>query len=192
MSSREPKILKRTEFGNPILQTKAKILSVEEIKSDEIKQLILDMQATVADKKYGVGLAAPQVGKSVALSLISIKRTPSRLEAEEFEGVIINPSFKGLGETEGMWEGCISFSSTQSPVFAKAERYEKIQAKWLDEKGKEHQEELSGLIAHVFQHETDHLNGILFPERVKDQRSWMNTSEYRKMIAKERKTKKAD
>lgn len=191
MSSREPKLLKRTEFGNPILQTPARKLTKEEIKSDEIKQLIADMRYTVSVKKYGVGIAAPQVGHSVALSVISIKKTPARPNAIEFDEVIINPSFEGLGKQEGMWEGCISFSAMQSPVFAKTVRYKRIRAKWLDEKGISHEEDLDGLIAHVFQHETDHLNGILFPERVKDHRSWMNTAEYKKMILKN-KTKKAD
>ncbi len=184
MSLIEPKILKRTEFGNPILQNKSTKLSVTDIKSDKIQQLIADMRHTVAAKKYGVGLAAPQVGSPVSLSVIAIKKTPTRPEAKEFEGVIINPSFEGLGKQEAMWEGCISFASLQSPVFAKAVRFKHIRAKWLDEKGEAHDEELDGLVAHVFQHETDHLNGILFPQRVKDHSTWMNTSEYRKMRQK--------
>jgi peptide deformylase len=180
MSLREPKILKRTEFGNPILQTPAKKLTIDEIRTEKIQHLIADMRFTVSSKKYGVGIAAPQVGKSVSLSVISIKKTPSRPNAKEFDSVIINPEFEGLGKQEEMWEGCISFAAAQAPVFAKAMRYKRIKAKWIDEKGKEHQEELDGLIAHVFQHETDHLGGILFPQRVKDHTTWMNTSEYKK------------
>jgi peptide deformylase len=187
---REPKILKRTEFGNPILQTPSKKLTKKEISSEEIHQLIADMRHTVSVKKYGVGIAAPQVGRPVALSVISIKKTPARPEAHEFNEVIINPSFEGLGKQEEMWEGCISFSAMQSPVFAKAVRYKRIRAKWIDEKGIYHEEDLDGLIAHVFQHETDHLNGILFPERVKDHRSWMNANEYKKMMVSKTKDKK--
>jgi peptide deformylase len=186
MSLREPKVLKRTEFGNPILQTPARKLTKEEIESDQIRQLIADMRHTVSVKKYGVGIAAPQVGKSVALSVILTKKTPSRPNAKEFETVIINPSFEGLGKEEETWEGCISFAAVQAPVFAKAVRFKRIRAKWLDENGEEHEEELDGLVAHVFQHETDHLNGILFPERVKDHKSWMNASEYKKMITKKK------
>lgn len=187
MSSREPKILKRTEFGNPILQTKARELTKEEISSEEIQQLIADMRHTVSVKKYGVGIAAPQVGRPLALSVISIKKTPARPNILEFDSVIINPSFEGLGKQEEMWEGCISFASVSAPVFGKAMRYKRIRAKWLDEYGGSHNKELDGLIAHVFQHETDHLNGVLFPERVKDHRSWMNTSEYKKMILRNKK-----
>lgn len=191
MSLREPKILKRTEFGNPILQNKSSQLSKGEIKSEKIQQLIADMRYTVSVKKYGVGIAAPQVGVPIALSLISIKQTPARPNALEFDGVIINPSFEGLGKQEEMWEGCMSLSSVQSPIFAKAVRFKRIRAKWLDEDAKEHSEDLDGLVAHVFQHETDHLNGVLFPERVKDHRSWMNASEYKKMMLAN-KNKKAD
>lgn len=184
-----PKTLKRTEFGNPILQAKAKLLSKEEILSNQTTELIADMRHTLASKKYGVGLAAPQVGKSVALSIIKLKKTPARPNIEEFETVIINPSFEGIGKKEGMWEGCISFSATKSPVFAKAMRFKKIKAKWLDERAVEHEEVIDGLVAHVFQHETDHLNGILFPERVKDHKTWMNSSEYVKMRSAENKKK---
>lgn len=186
MSLRAPKVLKRTEFGNPILQNKTRKLSKEEVLDDDIQQLIADMRHTVTAKKYGVGIAAPQVGKSVALSVISIKKTPARPNILEFDSVIINPSFEGLGKQEEMWEGCISFAAVSAPVFGKAVRFKRIRAKWMDERGEEHEKELDGLVSHVFQHETDHLNGILFPERVKDHRSWMNTSEYKKMILKKR------
>ncbi|MDQ5913964.1 MAG: peptide deformylase [Patescibacteria group bacterium] len=191
MSLREPKILKRTEFGNPILQNKSSQLSKDEIKSEETQQLIADMRYTVSVKKYGVGIAAPQVGRPIALSVIYIKRTPSRPNSKEFNQVIINPSYEGLGKQEEMWEGCMSLSSVQSPIFAKALRYKRIRATWLDEYAEEHNEDLDGLVAHVFQHETDHLKGVLFPERVKDHKSWMNASEYKKMMLAKNK-KKAD
>lgn len=187
MSLREPKVLKRTEFGNPILQTKTKKLAKEEVLSEEIQQLIADMRHTVSVKKYGVGIAATQVGQPIALSVISMKKKPSHPNMKEFDQVIVNPSFEGLGKQDEMWEGCISFSAVDEPVFAKAVRFKRIRARWMDERGEEHQEDLDGLVAHVFQHETDHLNGILFPERVKDHRSWMNTSEYKKMILKKKK-----
>lgn len=190
--SYEPKILKRTEFGNPILQTKAKLLSKKDILSEETRQLIADMRYTVSKKEYGVGLAAPQVGVGISLSVIAITKSPSRPNSIEFNSVIINPAYEGLGETEGMWEGCISFSGSEDTVFAKAERYKRINASWVDEKGESHTKELKGMVAHVFQHETDHLNGILFPERVKDHRTWMNQSEYLKMRKAEMKKNKAD
>jgi peptide deformylase len=155
-----PKLLKLTYFGNPILRKKARRLPVDEIRSDKIQQLIASIRYTNQTKQYGVGLAAPQVGKSVAVSIIGIKPTPNRPNLELFECVIINPSYEGIGKPVGMWEGCQSAASGEGGLYAKAERYEKIRASWYDERGEVHEEELSGFVARVFQYETDHLNGV--------------------------------
>lgn len=186
MSDYQPKILKRIEFGNSILRKHAKRLSKSEILSDDIQHLIKDMKYTCEKRKYGVGLAASQVGRSLAISVIAIKPTRSRPEASRFENTIINPEISEyLGEKEQMWEGCLSFSSAEDPVFAKAERYTKIKVKYFDESAEFHEEILDGLVAHVFQHETDHCNGILFVDRVVDSTTWMNASEYQKMRSKQ-------
>lgn len=182
----QPKILERTQFGNPILMQVARKLTEKEITSRATKQLIADMKYTLLKKKYGVGLAAPQAGVSLAISVIHIKETPTR-EREDFEVVIINPTFKGIGIKESMWEGCLSLGAKNSPIFAQTKRYKKIEATYYDELGIEHTGVLEGLPAHVFQHETDHLNGVLFPLRVEDHTTWMNASEYRERIVKQRK-----
>lgn len=181
-----PKILRRTQFGNPILRTPAAPLSSKEIISSTIKQLIANMRYTLKNRKYGVGLAAPQIGVSKALSIIGIKPTPTRPDAEHFESVIINPTYEGIGRRSSMWEGCISFGVGSATPFAKALRYRTIKASWVDERGIKHNEVLKGFVAHVFQHETDHLKGILFVDKVQDSSTWMNASEYRKRIAKPR------
>ncbi|TAH33319.1 hypothetical protein EYC58_01665 [Candidatus Saccharibacteria bacterium] len=179
-------LLKLTRFGNPILREKARELSVEEIKSDKIQQLIANIRYTNEQKKYGVGLAAPQVGVSVSLSIIGIKPTPTRPKLEPFSQVIINPNYEGIGRRTGMWEGCQSSGTGKDTLFAKALRYKKIQATWYDEHAKKHEEELDGFVAHVFQHETDHLNGVLFVDRVRDRTTFMLADEYRKRIVKKR------
>lgn len=170
------------QFGDPILRMNARELSVDEIKSGEIQALITDIRNLNAVKKYGVGLAAPQVGVSVALSVIGIKPTPTRPELEPFSTIIINPTYLGIGRRIGMWEGCQSCGRGVNTLYGKALRYRKIHATWLDENGVNHDEELNGFIAHVFQHETDHLNGILFVDRVRDTRTYMMAAEYRKRI----------
>ncbi len=182
MANYTPKLLKRTEFGNPILRSVAGQLSATDISSTSIQRLIADMRFTLEKKEYGVGLAAPQVGRSIALSVIGIKSTPARPNNLPFEAVIINPSYEGIGRRTQLWEGCISFAGARSPVFAKAVRFKTIKAAWQDETGQSHKKELTGFIAHVFQHETDHLNGILFVDRVKDPTTWMNKSEYQKRV----------
>jgi len=180
MSETKPKILKRRQFGDSILHEKARRLTVDEIKSDAIQKLITDMRYTLDARKLGVGLAAPQVGESVALSIISIK---SRDSMADFEQAIINPEIvEYLGKPEYKWEGCLSFGSETEPPFAQTVRHKKIRVRYYDETGEFHEETLSGFPAHIFQHETDHLNGVLFPERVEDHSTWMNMSEYRKFI----------
>ncbi len=177
-----PKLLTLTRFGNPVLRETARRLTVDEIKSAEIQELIASMRYTSNQKEQGVALAAQQVGEAVALSVIAIKPTPNRPNLEPFESVIINPSYEGIGQTEGMWEGCMSCGGADNMVFGQADRYRSIQAKWYDEHGVSHNEELSGFVAHVFQHETDHTNGILFVDRVSDTHSYMMVDEYRKRI----------
>ncbi len=182
------KILKLTRFGNPILRNVARQLRVEEIRSDEIQQLIADIRHTNKTKQYGVGLAAPQVGVSVALSVIGIKPTPTRPHVQQFEQVIINPSYEGIGRRAGMWEGCQSGGRGNETMFAKALRYRKIRAKFYDEYGAYHEEEITGFVAHVFQHETDHLQGILFVDKVRDSKTFMMADEYRARIVNKKST----
>lgn len=178
-----PNILKRTYFGNPILRVRAKKLSTAEILSDEIQNLIKDIKFTVDKRKYGVGIAAPQVGLCVALALIAIKPTPTRPDRKVFNSVIINPKvIETYGNKKGMWEGCISYGSDSNYPYGKAMRYKKIKVCYYDENAKKHTKILQGLIAHVFQHETDHLNGILFVDRVKDNSTFIMSSEFRKRI----------
>jgi peptide deformylase len=175
----EPKILRRTQFGNPILRTPTKMLSLDEIKSDDIKTLVADMRHTLANKKYGVGIAANQLGRSLAISVIAIKKTPARPDVTEVSMVIINPSItETFGNKTGMWEGCLSFGK----VFAKAQRYKKVRVKYLDENGMSHEKVFEGLLAHVMQHETDHLHGTLFVDKVRDPKTWMTESEYIKQV----------
>ena len=171
-------------FVNPILRQNAEQLSVGEIKNEKIQELIEDIRALIESEAYGVGLAAPQVGESLALSVISIKPTPNRPNLERFEQVIINPTYEGIGRRSSMWEGCLSSGEGDNTLFAKALRYQKIHATWYDENAEFHDKILDGFVAHVFQHETDHLGGILFVDKVRDTTTYMLADEYRKRIVK--------
>lgn len=177
-------ILKLTRAGNPILREIMPKVSKEDILSDKVQNLIADIRYTNQQKQYGVGLAAPQVGERFALSVVGIKPTPTRPNLEVFDQVIINPEYQGIGRRTGMWEGCQSVGSGDDILFGKALRYKEVKAKWIDESGKFHEEVLSGMVAHVFQHETDHLSGMLFVDKVRDTKSYMMADEYRQRIAK--------
>jgi peptide deformylase len=144
-------LLQVTRFGNPILRRKAKRLIAEEILSLEIQSLIENIRFTVRQKSYGVGLAAPQVGHGIALSVIGIKPTPNRPELE-------------------------------SLLFAQLPRYRKVKLRWLDQDARSQEAILDGFVAQVVQHETDHLNGILFVDHVTDPTTFMMADEYRKRV----------
>lgn len=174
--------LQLTRFGNPILRQVAHQLSVSDIRSATTKQLIQDMRDLLVNEGYGVGLAAPQVDVPMAVSVIDAHPTELHPEAVMYQQVIINPSYQGIGRRTGMWEGCMSCGSGDDVLYAKVLRYKTIQAHWLGEEGVEHKETLSGLPAHIFQHETDHLHGILFIDRVRDRTTCIMADEYRKRV----------
>lgn len=156
-------------------------MSGEEIKSQKVQQLVKNMRHTLTEQKLGVGLAAPQVGEPVALSVIAVRPTKHRSEVEPLELVIINPRItKTFGYRKQVWEGCIS--AGKSGLFAKTPRYKKVEVEYLDEKGKEHRRIFESLPAQIMQHEIDHLSGVLFMDHVKDTSTYMTLKEYKKTI----------
>src|SRR5580693_3508023 len=103
------RLLKRTQFGNPILRTHAQHLTKKQILSTTTQALLSDMRYTLEKKRYGVGLAAPQVGTSLALAIIGLKPTPTRPETPLLSLTLINPEIIAVhGKPVAMWEGCIS------------------------------------------------------------------------------------
>ena len=179
--------LKITQFGNPILRDTCKQLSIDEIVSDDTRQLIARMKVLLAEKKLGVGLAAPQVGKNISLAVIEIQKTPLRPEVEPFSLVIINPKItQTFGKRKHLWEGCISSGAGKAGLFAKVPRYKRIELEYMDEAATKKVKIFEGLSAHVIQHEVDHLNGILFVDKVRDTSTYMSYSEYKKMKQKEK------
>lgn len=173
------KVLKRTEFGNPVLRQQARVLSVAEITAEAVQDLIQNMRFTLTSLKLGVGLAAPQVGEGIALSVIAIRPTPHRPGVKEFDLVIINPEItETFGRKSQMWEACVSGGAGKAALFAKVPRYKKIKLTYVDEYGLSHHDVFEGLPAHVVQHEVDHLNGILFVDKVKDTKTYMTYGEY--------------
>lgn len=176
-------ILPITRFGNPVLRETARRLSEDEILSSHTKELIENMRHTLTEKQYGVGIAAPQVGESIALSIIGVKPTPNRPKLEPFDTVLINPEIvETFGDPIEMWEGCVSCGTEDDILFAELPRYEKVKVSWLDEHAKSREEVIGGFVAQVIQHEVDHLNGILFVDHVTDPASFMMVDEYRKRI----------
>ena len=178
-----PNVLKPTLFGNPILREQATLLTKGSIQSEEVQNLLVDMWFTLETKKYGVGLAAPQIGVGVSLVVIGIKPTPSRPDLETVKMALFNPEIVATyGSRRKMWEGCISFGVGNNFPYAQCLRWQKIRVKYLDEAGRRCELDFDGILAHVLQHEIDHVNGILFVDRVRDPTSYMMVSEYKKRI----------
>ena len=162
-------ILPVVKYGNPVLRQKG--ARIEKITS-EIKQLIADMFETMYATK-GIGLAAQQVGKAVQLTVIDVRGVTDRPSTLELDGkpadvekfmplVLINPEIKPLNDPVAGPEGCLSFPELYGDVV----RPESVEVKALDAKGKPIEFRCGGLLARAAQHETDHLNGILFIDRM--------------------------
>jgi peptide deformylase len=162
-------ILPVVKYGNPVLRKKGG--RIESI-TPEIKKLIADMFETMYAHK-GVGLAAQQVGVPVQLTVIDVRAATDRPSTLELKGkpadvvdfmplVLINPEIKPVGEVFAGPEGCLSFPE----LYAEIKRPESVDVKAMNSKGKQIEFRCGGLLARAVQHETDHLNGILFIDRM--------------------------
>ncbi len=163
-------ILKVVKFGHPALRKKgARVEAITPI----IKTFIADMFETMYDAR-GIGLAAQQVGEPLQITVIDVREAsaerPSTLELNgqpaDVDGfmplVLINPEVKPVGKDAAGPEGCLSFPE----IFADIIRPETVDVVAMNEKGKRIEFRCGGLLARAVQHETDHLNGILFIDRM--------------------------
>jgi peptide deformylase len=162
-------IRKIARMGHPALRNKNRELTVQEIRSPEIQQLINDMRDTMADYE-GIGLAAPQVYENIQLAIIEFDTNNPRyqgvLKKGESFGVFINPKIKILDpELQGFWEGCLSIPEIRGLVY----RPKKIEVSYLDVQGKSQTVVAEDFLATVFQHELDHLDSVLFIDRIQYQ-----------------------
>lgn len=149
-----------TYYGNPILRQKTQPITKI---TDEIRQLVADMQETT-EHEDGVGLAAPQVGKSISLFITLVPKMEDDKIVEPAKlRVFINP--KVLSISEETWtcqEGCLSIPQFWDDV----ERPLKVTIQAMDLDGNIFEEEFTEFDAHVILHENDHLNGVLFVDRL--------------------------
>lgn len=160
-------ILPIIAYGDKVLRKKCKDIDADYPK---LEKLIKDMKETMVNAS-GVGLAAPQIGKAIRLFLVNTKpfANDDDLSEEEqaflktFQKIFINA--KITQETGDEWafnEGCLSIPNINEDVF----RQETLTIEYLDENFKEHKETITGLAARVVQHEYDHIEGILFTDKL--------------------------
>lgn len=159
-------------MGDPFLLQRAK--EVKEFSSLDLQQLIDDMLETMAACD-GAGLAAPQIGVDLRVVIFGVEENPRYPDAEQVpQTVLINPEIEPCGEEMDVaWEGCLSVPGMRGAV----PRYTNIRYTGVDQFGEKIDCTVSGFHARVVQHECDHLNGILYPQRIKDMRYFGFTDE---------------
>jgi peptide deformylase len=157
------------EVGHPVLRERAREVSPDELRSDPVQRLIDDMVDTMRAAN-GAGLAANQVGETVRIAVVEVRRDNPRYPYKPPVPltVIVNPVIEPLDdEIELINEGCLSVPNLRGEV----PRHVSIRLRYTDREGQEHEEVRRGLTAGTFQHELDHLDGILFLDRVADPRT---------------------
>lgn len=154
-------------IGDPRLLQKAE--PVRQFNTPELDELISDMFATM--QAYdGAGLAAPQIGVNQRVVIFGVNENPRYPDAELVPmTVLINPEITILSDdTDQQWEGCLSVPGMRGVV----SRYTHIRYRGFDQTGQEIDREAQGFHARVVQHEIDHLDGILYPQRITDMRQF--------------------
>ena len=162
-------VLEIKQYGDPVLRKKCR--EIAEV-NDEIRELAANMIETMVDAE-GIGLAAPQIGLDLQIAVVDVSHDPEsvgylRVDGEEtpledlMPLVFMNPSLKFGEEKEGFREGCLSIEG----ILAEVKRPSDVMAtiELLD--GRKVLLETNGILARVIQHEVDHLNGVLFTDRV--------------------------
>ncbi len=161
--------------GDPVLREKAQEVPLSSITKPKIKKVIADMKVALHSQDDGVAIAAPQIGVSLRIFVVSGKifeedfiRGKSVMNTTQNthpDLVFINPVFIKMSKDRKLLsEGCLSVR----PLYGKVRRATKATIEAYDENGIHFSRVGTGLLAHIFQHETDHLDGILFIDKAKD------------------------
>jgi peptide deformylase len=171
-------ILKVARMGHPVLRERARPLDKSDIRSAVIQKLIDDMIDTMHEY-HGVGLACPQVHEGLRIFVALLDDDP---DSNSPAAVVINPEIVPAGPaTEEGWEGCLSIPDIRGLV----PRFTDITVKALDRDGRGVELALKNFPARVAQHETDHLDGVLFFDRMKSMQSLTFMDEYSRYWAKD-------
>jgi peptide deformylase len=165
------------QLGDPILRQKATL--VENVSDERIQKLIDDLMATVAQAN-GVGIAAPQVAQSCRLFIVASRPNPRYPNAPEMEPTaMINPKIIAHStEIVKGWEGCLSIPGIRGLV----PRSQAIEVEYTDRNGKLQKQEFTDFVARIFQHEYDHLDGIVFLDRLESTLDIITEQEYQKRV----------
>ncbi len=171
-------ILKVARMGHPVLRARARLVDRAELLSPSIQTLIDDMIETMVEYR-GVGLAAPQVHQGVRLFVASLDSSDDE-PGQPY--VIVNPEVVPVGsDVEEDWEGCLSIPDIRGRV----SRAREVKLRALDRRGERIELGAHGFPARIIQHEADHLDGVLFFDRMRSFESLSFLEEYSKYWAKD-------
>ena len=165
------------QLGDSVLRLQAK--RIENLTSETTVTIIEEM-LDILFESNGVGLAAPQISESVCIVVIASRPSQRYPNAPEMEPVVmLNPCFEVLSQAmKKDWEGCLSIPGIRALV----PRFEKIKITYLDRQGKQQELIADDFIARIFQHEYDHLEGLVYLDRVENNRDIISESEFQKLM----------
>lgn len=165
------------QLGQPVLRGVAG--EIPDPADPAVQALIDDMLVTVADAD-GVGISAPQVYEPLSLFIVASRPNPRYPDAPEMEPTaMINPEILWVSdEKEKGWEGCLSIPGLRGPV----PRHRRIGVRYLTRKGEVREEEYADFLARIFQHEFDHVRGVVFVDRVESTQELITEKEYIRRI----------
>jgi peptide deformylase len=166
-------LLEISQLGNPVLRQVAQ--PIFNVQDQSIQALIDNLLATLTQSN-GVGIAAPQVGKSYRLLIVASRPNARYPHAPIMEPtVMINPQLVcHSGEVVKDWEGCLSVPGIRGLI----PRYRQIEVEYTTREGDRVRQELTDFVARIFQHECDHLNGMVFLDRLESVKDIVTDQEY--------------
>jgi peptide deformylase len=166
-------------LGAPRLREPARAVTPDELASAEVQSFIDDLLETMDDRN-GAGLAATQVGRGLRIAAVHVRAPNPRYPYKPPipRTVLVNPVVTPLGdETFDNYEGCLSVPDLRGVV----RRHVRVRVEFLDRHGQPHVREVAGISAGTYQHELDHLDGVVFVDRVQDPHTlctWANFAEH--------------
>lgn len=177
-----------TQAGNLVIRSKAKAVSTSHFKSKEVQAVIKNLVDSMRHHNL-VGMAAPQIGKSLRIFVSEVRPTKLRkgqsVKNIDKLRVYINPIIVQQSKKSVLgWEGCGSVAFAN--LFGQVKRPQSLTVEAYDEKGEKFRLEAKGLLARIIQHELDHLNGVLFVD-TSNPKTFMSRDEYLKKFAKKKK-----
>ncbi len=172
-----PVLRQIAQLGHPVLRSAATEVPVPVPAA--VKALIEDMLVTLREAD-GVGIAAPQVYEPVAIFLVASRPSPRYPDAPTMEPeVVINPQIvERSDEMVKGWEGCLSIPGIRGEV----PRHRRIRVRYQDAAGQQVEREFTDFVARIFQHEHDHLHGIVFLDRLESPRDIITEREFQRLM----------